>query len=209
MKSDVTFDDRGCEEWGLKLKEFEIQTPEVKTSYVEIKGMNGSLDATDNLGVFFEDREISLTFDHLGNYESWNTDMMELCNYLHGKKKKVVMNHDSEYYYEGRLWVKPSKTNEILGTVTITGRMYPYKLRRNEYLKKAAVSNSILKLINDPMPASPVIVTDTDMQVVVNGDTYNLTTGWNEPEFELTEGENILEFIGTGNVEISWRGGSL
>lgn len=33
--------------WGLKLKEIKIGLPEVKTSYVEVPGMNGSLDLTE------------------------------------------------------------------------------------------------------------------------------------------------------------------
>lgn len=36
--------------WGLKLKEIKIGLPEVKTSYVEVPGMNGSLDLAKTYG---------------------------------------------------------------------------------------------------------------------------------------------------------------
>ena len=35
------------DDWGLKLKNVEIDLPEAKTVYVDVPGMNGSLDLTE------------------------------------------------------------------------------------------------------------------------------------------------------------------
>ena len=60
--------------WGLKLKEIKIGLPEVKTSYVEVPGMNGSLDLTEATfgGVTYGMRTLEFSFDARNcSYTDW------------------------------------------------------------------------------------------------------------------------------------------
>lgn len=177
----------------------------------EVMGMDGHLDATLMLGrVRFENRTIVAGFEGQDqNYDEWCEACSRAENTLHGRQAQIIFDIDPDWYWDGFVTVTPEKEAIVYSHVEISMDVYPYKYRRQEYLMKAAVADSTLILKNDRMPVCPVIVTDADLQVTVNGNTYSLTEGRNEPEFELTEGENVLEFTGSGNVEISWRGGSL
>lgn len=177
----------------------------------EVLGMDGQLDATSKLGpVRFENRTILAGFEGQDqNYDEWCEICSNIGNTLHGRHAQIEFDIDPGWYWDGFVMVTLEKEAIVYSYVEISMDVFPYKLRKQEYFKAEAVSDSVIKLLNDRMPASIVIVTDTDLQVTVNGNTYDLITGRNEPDFELTEGENVLEFTGSGNVEISWRGGSL
>ena len=56
----------------------------------------------------------------------------------------------------------------------------------------------------------PKIICDNPLELIFNGETYNLIAGINNsPDIEICDGENILKFIGNGTVTIEYRGGSL
>lgn len=178
----------------------------------EVAGMDGQIDLTPVFGpVRFENRTITAGFEGQDqNYDEWCEVCSRTYNALHGKYARIVMDIDQDWYWDGFLTVTPEKEAIVYSHMEISMDVYPYKFRQNEYLKKASVTDgSRMILINDRMPVRPEIASDADIQVTVNGKTYDLTNGANRAEFELTEGENVLEFTGTANVEIRWRGGSL
>lgn len=194
----------------LQLAYLEISPPSPKRHLItDVLGVDGYLEVRSG-PVRFENRNIKTRFE--GQDQSFD-EWCEVCsrteNALHGRHARVILDIDPDWYWDGFVTVTPTKEAIVYSEMEICIDVFPYKLKLNEYLKKAAVNNSLVVLINDRMPSCPIIVTDTDLQVNVNGNTYELKTGRNEPEFELIEGSNVLEFTGSGNVEISWRGGSL
>lgn len=190
-----------------------VKSPAIPKRHLitEVMGIDGQLDATYLFGpVRFENRTITARFEGQDqNYDEWCEACSRTENALHGRHAQIIFDIDPDWYWDGFVTVTPTKEAIVYSEMEICVEVYPYKLRRQEYLMKAAVANSTLKLKNDRMPVCPVIVTDADLQVTVDGKSYDLTEGRNEPEFELYEGENVLEFTGSGTVEISWRGGSL
>ena len=196
----------------LQLADITISPPSPKRHLItEVLGIDGQLDATFLFGpVRFENRTITAPFEGQDqNYDEWCEVCSRTENALHGRHAQIILDIDPDWYWDGFVTVTPTKEAIVYSEMEICMDVFPYKLRRQEYLMKAAVTDSQLTLKNDRMPVCPVIVSDADLQVTVNRNTYSLTEGRNEPEFELTEGENELEFTGSGNVEISWRGGSL
>lgn len=58
-------DSHSYDDWKLRLKEIRIGIPEIKTEYVDVAGMNGRLDLTEqqNGGVKYGNREMEFDFD--------------------------------------------------------------------------------------------------------------------------------------------------
>lgn len=196
-----------------QLADITISSPVPKRHLItDVMGMDGQLDVTSKFGpVRFENRTITAGFEGQDqNYDEWCEVCGKVANALHGRHAQIILDVDPDWYWDGFITVAPKKEAIAYSYMEIGMDVCPYKLHRNEYLKTVAISDiATVKLVNDRMPASVVIVADTDLVVVTNGNSYELIAGRNEPDFELSEGENVLEFTGEGNVEISWRGGSL
>lgn len=118
--------------WGLKLKEIKIGLPEVKTSYVEVPGMNGSLDLTEATfgGVTYGMRMLEFSFDARNcSYTDWASLVTAIATALHGQKLQITLDTDPDYRYTGRCELNTEKTNEVLAQVVITCYCNPYKTK--------------------------------------------------------------------------------
>ena len=120
--------------WGLKLKEIKIGMPEVKTSYVEVPGMNGSLDLTEATfgGVTYGMRTLEFSFDARNcSYKDWATLISTIASAIHGQQLSIILDIDPGYRYVGRCALDTQKTNEVLAQLTITCTCQPFKLKTN------------------------------------------------------------------------------
>lgn len=232
----VTFDDvHSYRDWGLKLKQITIGLPETKTEYVDVPGMNGSLDLTEaqNGGVKYGMRSLSFVFDarHC-NYTRWTGLISAISAAIHGKKKKIVLDIDSGYYYTGRCSVDTQKTNEATAEIMVNCNCDPFKMAVNatnepwkwdpfrfldgiiQNTGDIAVNNTSgwqkVTLIGMAYSEDLRIVTSAAMQMKCNETTYSLETGENIMyDLDLTEGTNELYFQGKGTVTLIYRGGML
>ena len=125
--------------WGLWLKEApEISPPEPQTYYVEIPGMNGSLDLTEKLfgGVRYKDRQIKLTFLSLAKREEWPDIQSDMMEKLHGKSVQIVMDDDPGYYYLGRIAFDSVKQDNHVTIAVINATVGPFKTSVDGTVKK-------------------------------------------------------------------------
>lgn len=120
-----------------------ITLPKQKTKYLDIPGADGSIDLSTTLtgGPIFEDREGSIEFytrrfvyrevePGVREYRSAIELYQITYKYLHGKRMKMILEDDPEYYYEGRFSVSYSpETSMNRGKVTISYRLRPYKIK--------------------------------------------------------------------------------
>lgn len=106
-----------------------IAPPEVKTEYVDIPGMNGSLDYTEALAgeTRYGNRIGSWTFIVVNGYQKWHTLYDELRSFLHGKKLSVSLQEQPNYIYTGRLELDAWKSGEHYSTIGIKYNLEPYK----------------------------------------------------------------------------------
>src|SRR5699024_3035653 len=113
----VSFDDiHSYDDWGLKLKEIKIGIPEAKTVYVDVPGMEGSLDLTEaqNGGVNYGMRILEFTSDARNcSYQRWTNIISRIARDIEGKRKRIVIDIDSGYYNTGRCHISTDKTNEV------------------------------------------------------------------------------------------------
>lgn len=220
-----TFDD-----WGLLLQSLTISMPEAKISQVDIPGANGMIDLTEAMGtVKYNNRVLQMIFDVPGDLQDWHGLTSQIGDYLHGKRLKIILDTDPEYYYIGRLSLNSEKSSYLINRITITGDMEPYKYELLSSLEdwlwdpfdfetglireyKDLVVNGTLKV---DIPGTrkevlPTFTTSKAMQVEWKGVKYDLPAGTTKLyAISIPEGDHELIFYGNGIVSIDYRGGIL
>ena len=209
----IKIDGESCEEKGLKLVSLYIPMPEAKSNYIEIPGGDGALDLTEfSGGVKYSNREgLQFVFDYLGDYAKWQSAIQSFAQKVHGKKCRVVLEQDADFYYLTRLSIDPQKTNEVYGTVTLTGTADPYKYKLTETVKSFEVAGELAaSLPNLFRPVVPVIEADAAMQIVFGGQTISVSPGALQvPDLVLPAGENPVTLKGTGNITFTYQEATL
>lgn len=221
-------DKHSFDDFGLYLKEKEIGFPKPKRETVEVEGRDGSLDLSLTDDVKFENRDLSFTFQTIGNRRSFLSIMSEISNAVHGLNLKVILDDDKGYYYEGNVTVNKFKSDKLLGEIVIDVDAQPYKMEVNGcgdewewdtfsfvdgIIHAASVTVSgtaTVNLINLRKVVYPTFECSSAMTATLNGMTINLKKGTNKAiDFQLKEGSNEVTFKGNGTVAIKYRGGSL
>lgn len=99
------------------------------TKYIEIPGRDGVEDLTDFLtaNTVYGQRTGSLSFIVDNDHEHWMGLRDKITNYLHGKKRLMVLEDDPKFYYEGRFQVANWESGADHSTITISYQLEPYK----------------------------------------------------------------------------------
>ena len=101
----ITFDSTHTyRDWGLYLNTRPVVAPpEVRTKYLDIPGTNGSLDLTEILGqVTYKPRNFNVTLVAIRNRENWDSIYSTVMEYLHGRRRTMVLDDDPLYSWSGR-----------------------------------------------------------------------------------------------------------
>lgn len=184
-----------------------IVTPMVKENYVDVPGGNSSLDLTEAVsGVMLGDGQINLKFTFLSR-----RDRGRMKNDLHGKKLRIVLEEEPEYFYEGRLFCRDGDYARNLHEMYIDARVAPYKqeIQQTVHIEEVRAAKEIL-LINGRMPSMPSITVTGNIVIVYNGNRFRLSEGtYAIPEITLLDGINRLQASGRGSLEIKYRKGEI
>lgn len=210
-----------------------IEPPEVKTEYVEVPGADGALDYTEALaGIKYKNREGSWTFYVLnelanlgGSYMRWNQLYSLIMSTIHGKRKRIWLESDPEYYYTGRLFVDNWKSNKDYSKITLKYIIDPWKYpitttSNRDWLWNELFGNTILygtfdvvgqkyrNLINPSTTAiQPSFYCTSTMDVTFGAKTYKIPSGTAKTEFLLAPGDNFMVFKGNGRVTVDYSMG--
>lgn len=217
-------------DFGLRIKSIHIGVPDVKSDQIELPGADGYVDMTDYFGVKYKNRKIKIICDlEDKSYERWMNAISQISNYIHGKKRKIVLDWDSGHYYVGRGTCEYDKDNRVYSEITLTFDCEPYKYEFmatdedwmwdpfnfetgiiRDYGDMQVSGRLEFTAIGSPMPVVPEIIVSAAMEVLYETVTYKLKTGTNYiPDIEIKEGMNQMVFTGTGIVTVRYRGGSL
>lgn len=110
-----------------------FQPPSFEPYTIEIPGRDGLLDASTSLTGYpvYGDRTGTLEFlIHPDSPYTWHETLSKVSNYLHGQKRKVFLEDDPAYLYEGRFKVNDFSTGDIYSTISIEYDLQPYKKSR-------------------------------------------------------------------------------
>lgn len=145
MYHSVTFDSRNTyTNWHLVPEGIPIiAMPEQKKQTVEVPGGDGVLDLSMSLTKYplYNRRSGELTFRVLDGYDT-QTIRDNMAQYLHGRRRKMILEDDPDYYYYGYYAVAWTHNNDgTMPTVTISYDLEPYK-KSNEIIYADTVSGS-------------------------------------------------------------------
>lgn len=211
--------------------------PKTKTNYVDIPGMNGSLDLSEAVSgrPVYENRQGSFDFYADVQYKdegSWIELYSEIMAYLHGQRMEAYLDDEPYYRYVGRFEVD-SWTSGDGNAITINYDVYPYKMEpywsdedwlwdpfdfengviRN--FKSLTVEGSLTVSIpkTQDWSAPTITVKSTDgsgMDVSYNDKRHHLNDGVNRnPNLMVKNSDAKFTFTGNGTISMRMRGGIL
>lgn len=132
----VTFDVDGetrhtWEDWHLVPVSGSIPIPAIpqpKTNFKDIPGSDGQLDYTEVLaGLKFQMRQGSWDFYIVWNGQPWASRVSDMLRFLQGKRCKIILDDDPDYYYTGRIAIQEMKPAEQFSTITFDYVVDPYR----------------------------------------------------------------------------------
>jgi hypothetical protein len=194
----------------------DIQPAAPKLNTVDIPGADGSADLSARPAgrVVYHDRTLTWTFA-LYPGESWHTKHRQVSNALNGRRVKITLDDDPDYYYDGRLTVKQYNTDKLLRQITIEALCSPFLLRQNETRAEVelATEYTTILLLNERKPVIPRITVTTATTLRWGGLEISVSPGSHRfLDIELQEGENLLEaktVSGAGTIAITYQEGAL
>lgn len=208
-----------------------VAPPEVKTEYLDIPGADGSLDYTEALaGIKYSNREGRWSFyvlNELANlpgvsYMKWNELYSLIMKTVHGKRKRIWLESDPDYYYTGRIFVDQWASNENYSKISLKYNIDPWKYpvtttANRDWLWNELFGNVIYygrfdivsqkhrNLINPTDEAiTPVFYTTSPMTVTFGSNTYTISETTTTAPFRLAPGDNFMVFEGNGRVTVDY-----
>lgn len=207
MNGAIFGDKRTKEDYGAVMNYARVTPPSVKENYVDIAGGNSSIDLTEAVGsVVFEDGRISFKFTLLRV-----EDKERMKNDLHGKKLKIVLEREPDFYYEGRLSFTSESQVGNLYELCMDARVSPYKMENQVTIHEEEVKAAKeIIIFNERMPAMPTITARGNITISFEGISISLKTGIYEiPEITFRDGINRLKVSGNGSIRLEYRKGRL
>lgn len=200
---------------GLLLVSKEIGSPPVKENKIDIEGADGSLDLTDFFGeAKFDNVRHKFDFALSVPPQSYPSIFSQIKNALHGKKMRIILDDDPQFYYFGRLSVSGFTNDRGVGYLSIDADCDPYKYKLSKTKVSQAVSGTqTITLTNGRKRAVPVVTIQTDSSIRItygSSNIWDLGSGsYTLPELELVEGSNSVPVTGTGTISFEWQEANL
>lgn len=219
IETGVLFDDiHSFRDLNLVLAPFTLVPAKLKTNYIDVEGRDGSIDATEATGKkIYSDREFSFTFTVFpGDTLTFEERQTVVSNALNGKRCKITIEKDPEYYLDGRTTVNEYFANKKLRQIVVGVRCAPYKLKQNETVASFDLNSNEQKTIilqNSKKQVVPII--ETSGSVTVTFGTYSKTyyAGTRKDlNICLLEGDNTLNLKASSSaatIKFTYQEGDL
>ena len=144
----VKFDDLQSDlDFGLVLTGHDVGLPANKTESVELQGADGTLDLSEAFGrVLYGDRKLSFTFAK-PDIQDFRDIVSKVALMLNGKRMRIVLSWDDDWYYVGRVSVSKAKVSDSMAqfTIDVTAEPFKYAIRYDRY--EIALNNTIKKIV--------------------------------------------------------------
>ena len=211
----VKFDDKhSINDWDLLMTYKSIGEALLRTEYITIPGRDGYLDLTDVYGdPNYNNRTLEFQFDLFDKPKNWWSTYDSIKSYLHGKKRKIILDVDDDYYYYGRCSVSALTHEKNVAHISISCNCDPYKMLINETVVQESVSVGDTIILNNLYKkVMPVVESTGNIVFKFNNTNFSVSEGssFQSPDFILKEGSNTVEIVsGTGTLKFTYREGRL
>lgn len=229
IKEHIRFMDFNSKEEGYYLIDRDAPSPDEKEIIEDIPFMQGVHDFSMLLGErIFKNRKIT--------YEFWLPNRFyDQRKLLEQRVKRQLMmhgisqlfdTHDESFYWLGKCEEVKVDDNEETHTLTvkITFDCYPFMIASESYFtdiwdtfnfnhhvanwtKYVIQGEKEIFLINTgDTSLSPTVITDSDMKIILRGQTYSFKKGENKDFLmKLERGVNYLKIVGTGTIQFRFN----
>lgn len=208
----IKFDDvHSYADLNLVLAPFDIPSAKPKEKYLDIPGGDGSLDLTESLGeVKFQDRKAKFTFTVFPS-DDFEIKKTKVSNFLNGRRFKIRVDKDPDYYWEGRCAVDDYASNKSVHQIVVVATLAPYKLKNSLTEVDVSAGTDIpVVLENARKTAIPAITVEADTIISFGGKTISLTAGTHKVlDLVLVEGKNHVTVTSTKDVKFTYQEGDL
>ena len=195
----------------LVLSKVDIPPAAVKTAYVDIPGGDGSVDLTEALGeVKYKDRVCSFTFT-VFPFDDFEEKKREVSNFLNGRRCRITVDKDPNYYWEGRCSVNEYASDKNIHKIVVGATVAPYKLKTNQTTVFIPAGENITgSLWNGRRTVVPTITNTADATIIFKDNRYDISAGTHKIlNIELVEGINTVEVTSTAPVKFTYQEGDL
>ena len=190
-----------------------IPDAEPKTNYVDLDGMDGSLDLSEVLTgeITYNDRTISATFwTDYGTFKDREALLRKISASLHGKKVKIIEPDDPDHYFIGRVKIKSKKNKAAYAEFTIEAICEPWRYAINECFREIDTqSNEKTNVVinnHGVKTLCPTITVNGSVKIHYENLTVSLVTGtYKISDLKLRQGFNVVGVSGYGSVTLSYR----
>ena len=226
------------EDWFLvPLSRPSIEMPATKMNSVEIPGASGKLDLTYILTKYplYNNRSGTISFAVLNDHDGyrWIDIQNMIARAIHGRKVRVYLEDDPDYYYEGFWALKQWKSNNngSWSEVDLEYNVDPYKYYRTDkvFTKMGSELSKQITFTSNDIGSMPVVPSITVSNTDGNGITLSLSNselGIVDLSRQITSNgtykfydlilsmlkdsnECTLSIFGSGQATISFRKGEL
>lgn len=186
------------DDFSLILNSKTIDSPEPKITTVEIPGADGVIDITEYFGeTKYKNRKLSFDFSTIIPQRGFLHLFSEIQNTLHGKKVRIVLDDDPNFYYVGRIAVSEWKADRNIGKITVDCDCEPYKYRIYKTVMTVPAGDNTIVLPNLRKRVSPKFHSSGNVVITFNGHEYPPANGDFEiPTILLRPGNNEITLSG-------------
>lgn len=213
MKNGIKFGDKhSIDDWDLLLTSKNIESPKIKKIEVEIPGSDGVKDLTEVFGIKYYNRDLLFDFDIFSSPNNWWELHRDISNYLHGKKLKIILDKDNQFYYYGRCEIASFTNNKSVAHISILCNCEPYKYKILETNKTFEIlEGETYNFENLFKEVVPTISVENDIVFVFENNQYSLSAGTRKNlNISLKEGNNYFKIInGSGKLTLTYQEASL
>jgi len=225
-------------DWNLALGNNNyIGDPEMETTYIQVPGRNGLIDASEVISGrrIYTKRALSFELGGVNPRLNWDGIISGLRNNVNGRVCRLTIDNDTSYYWRGRVYINGFDRFRDLGTLKLDVPVAdPYKYdvlsSADPWLwdpfnfetgviiqqdAKVISGSGSISIPHGHMPTCPQFVVSSlisaPFTVMSEAKSYELTTGTNVIPAILVGGDQdvTLDFTGSATVQVVYRGGSL
>lgn len=180
-----------------------IPAPEPKTTTVDIPGGDSVLDFSEYFGnINYKNRKLSFEFNAIGDKKNFLVLYSDIQNQIHGKKMKVILSDDPDFYYYGRVTINEWKTDKNIGKLTIEVDAEPYKYKKSVTLVSDIItSEKTIVCINLRKPVVPRITVTAETTIKFGNYQVTASAGtFTDDNIVFEEGQNVLSVSSLGST---------
>lgn len=199
-------------DWHLILTAKDVTPPQPKTKYVELDGMDGTLDLSEALtgNITYNDRTIKASFwTDYGNRRDRSRLIRDIRLALHGHKMMIIEPDDPDHYFMGRIRIT-SETNIIpYAEIVIECICDPWRYSIRDSVRTVTATSKRSDVVLNNLGARiliPEIKVTGSVRLIHESITYMLDTGaYKLPDLRLYPGVNIVSVDGSGTISFTYK----